>query len=171
MTTIAYSEKLGTISCDTLCIHQNVKFFCETKFYDGERFLLAAAGNAGELWRVANLIEKILEENKGFGSLEYTINSKIDWKNQNLENSYILFDADFVKTFDVDGSAYVYSGGNFFPMVEKNKALGSGLEFATSFMALKPEATTKEAVEFASQFDVYTGGEVKTFDLINWRYV
>jgi ATP-dependent protease HslVU (ClpYQ) peptidase subunit len=171
MTTIAYSEKLGTISCDTLCIHQNVKFFCDTKFYDSNRFLLASAGCAGEMWRVANIIERALEEDRTGLDLVHIINSSIDWKSQNIESSYILFHADFIRAFDVGGSAFIYAGGNFFPIDQKIKALGSGLEFATSFMALKPDAPTKEAVEFASQFDVYTGGEVKTFDLINWRYI
>lgn len=170
MTTIAYSEKLGTISCDTLCTHSNVKFFCDTKFYVGESFLLASAGCRAEAWRVYNLIERILQEKK-YDGLIYRINSEIDWQKQNIESSYILFDRDFIKYFCLAGAVYIYAGGNFFPINQKIKSIGSGLEFATSFMALKPDEPTRSAVEFASNFDVYTAGEIKTFDLLKWEYI
>jgi len=172
MTTIAYSENLGTISCDTLCVHQNVKFFCHSKFYFGDDFLLASAGCAGEREFVGNKIDEEMFKNKDKIDLSYILNNKIDFKALELEGSHLIFCKKMISKEGIFGHGVrIYAGGSFLRLDQKIKALGSGLEFATSFMTLKPDAPTKEAVEFASQFDVYTGGEVKTFDLINWRYI
>jgi ATP-dependent protease HslVU (ClpYQ) peptidase subunit len=167
MTTVAYSRKLGTISSDTLCIHNNIKVKVATKFVVTNRWLLAWAGCMGEANMLANKISNLHTSDD---CLVTDINSKIALNELDITNNYLLFYKQEIEQKGLDGAAYVYAGGAFFLLEDDIKAIGSGAEFATSFMHLRQDGTAK-AVEFASMFDVYTSCDTRTFDLLKWRYV
>jgi hypothetical protein len=183
MTTIAYSEKLGTISYDTLCVEYGLKTFDGNHIYLGENFIVASTGSSQELDAVGMAIESALDAELDAiekGKREElcalnVINKRVNFKKMGIIEKYILFmhDCIYEKHFGLKFNelCFLIDTRGAVWINPKTKALGSGANFAASFMALKPEASTKEAVEFASQFDVYTGGEVKTFDLRKWGYI
>lgn len=61
-----------------------------------------------------------------------------------------------------DGDVFVFESSRFSIPSQTPICIGSGSEYA--YGALAMGATAAEAVEVASKYDLYTGGEIKTFD-------
>ena len=59
---------------------------------------------------------------------------------------------------------YLLSGKDYISEIKEFHAIGSGEPYAIA--ALELGKSPKEAVEIASKYDLYTGGEVKTIEII-----
>lgn len=87
-----------------------------------------------------------------------------DYPQVNIELPAELVEDDFTAlVLYPDGSLFQFFGCSTIIEVEQPCAIGSGMQFATA--AMDAGASAEEAVRIATQRDVYSGGEIKTFEL------
>lgn len=150
MTTIAFDGK--SISCDTMMVNNNLKYFLHTKIFKSKNFLLAGAGEL-------HYIQKVLRDAEGMSTDE--ILSSRSYEKEITENaSILLFCLKSKKCF-------ILAGSQFVECLRVPVAIGSGGEVATGAMLMG--ASSREAVKIASKIDIYTGGKIKTVNLLSQR--
>lgn len=92
----------------------------------------------------------------------------VDWYGKKGKPPAVLADSEFTcLVLDEDGLWEFDNYCRAEPITEEFYAIGSGAKVALG--AMHHGASAREAVEIAKLVDPYTGGEVKTMELVNGR--
>lgn len=149
MTTIAYHKESNALSCDSQVTVSDVKGLSENKIKIGVDYIYSGFGAPCD---VDHLVECYMDGMP----VEKELNAyAILIEKETRKATLISFNS---KSMLICAT-----------YIDCNHAIGTGREFALGAMGFG--ACSLEAVEVAIEHDIYSGGEVHTFDIDNWEFI
>lgn len=147
MTTIAYKD--GIIAYDSQVTRDHVVISTtDEKKHETDKYIYFCAGPIDEIDQFIDLHENGTKYNQPIGVNAFIFNKET----KNI--FYAGVSNESTPLGEPDLRFWKHE-------VNYNNAIGSGWELA--FVAMDLGMTAKEAVEYASKRDIYTGGEIKEF--------